>query len=757
MNSARIKTRAKARRAYWLGGGGVNEPTPGTPKYKKEDAESIREEDKQMVGEPMETGSEGLHPGDLEVKKKVLRAQELEARKLRRRAYFLGGGGVNEPTPGKTKYPKEDAESIRDEDKHMTGTKEMGIDGMAPGDKEIKEKVLRAKLKAKFTKTAGKKDSKWDFFADDQLILSASGDEIYGDELNENWDYLSSAQYGKDVMAHIRNEGLDKVAYLLKGADAAAPAMPEMPAMPPMPAPEAAPAAPAPATGPAPAGTEAAPTPEAPKADDVSEKVNAALSAIEEKISEVRDLMAGKTSGLAEVEVGTEAPMDAVLASVESLLDEAADEMALISEAFESGRGIEKAAKLAAEALADSKAIVAEADAVLAQFKKTATPDLKARAAKRAALLAKFAKFDDEEIAEHFEEETGPGHFEAVEEDFTPELDAEEELGTEKPKIHHEFDAKDKKEDKKDELKALKDEIKELKDKLKDCKCGEEKEEEEEEEEEMCAHDKKMEQCADCKIDGKPLPAGAKLEIKASKRDQLIAKAEAILGKYTLDLGKAENCTEPTFSQAHPKGGTTTELTGTKTPEAKVETIEEAHKIMREVAESGPRNVREAAAELQEKVVEGKIKVADLDQLVSEGKADAEAVAYFKKYFAQASGAGSFGADLSKEFAASKKTASDDNYKIKLRRAYDVGLMAQDKGFISTTKEALDSYVDEIMKFDDAAFESTKRVMAQYGAKVKTAGVLPVVGSESARVDLSASTEPKTVSVAEQLSVLWKK
>jgi len=107
---------------------------------------------------------------------------------------------------------------------------------------------------------------------------------------------------------------------------------------------------------------------------------------------------------------------------------------------------------------------------------------------------------------------------------------------------------------------------------------------------------------------GKP----AQAPVVASKREQLIAKAEEILGKYQLTLDKAENTTEPTFFKAHPKGGTVTELTGTKTPEAKVETIEEVHEVMRDVAESGPRNVRDAAMDLQEKVVEGKVKVEDI-------------------------------------------------------------------------------------------------------------------------------------------------
>jgi hypothetical protein len=735
MNSARIKARAKARRAYWLGGEGLADPK-NLP-YPKEDAEKIRDtEDKQMVGEPLETGSKDLHPGDKEKLTEVgrdglnLSKAALEERKLRRRAYFLGGGGVNEPQT----YPKEDAEKVRNtEDKQMAEVTDIKPDGMMGDDASVKEKLLRAKLKAKFTKSANKANAKWDFYANDKLILTASGREIYEDDktIDENWDYLSSAEYGKDVMAEIRSAGLEKVAKLLKGAAG------EMPALP---APEAAPA-PTPEATPAP---EAAPEPEAPK-DDMNEKVNAALSAMEEKISEVRDLLgSGKESGLAELDVGAEAPMDKVLASVESLLDDAADELALISEAFDAKMDAAakvKAVKLAGQALEDSQAILSEANQTIERAKKgvTAKVDVKARAEKRAALLAKAM-----------------GEMTETPAVVQPSVD---------------MSAKDKDKDE-DEVAKLKEEIKSLKEELKECKKEEkdgDKEVEEEKEDDaetpMCAHDMPKEQCADCgmmaatqeanTVEVKP---GDKVEVKSAKRTraELVAQAEAILGKYELKLDKATGVTEPTFSQAHPSGGTTTELTGTKTPEAKVETIEEVHKVMRDVAESGPRNVREAAAELNEKIVEGKIKREDVDKLVAEGKVDAECAAYFKKYWAQADGAGSFGADLSKEFSTAKKASVEENIKIKYKRAYDVGLQAQEKGIILSTREALNSYVEEIMKFDDPSFESTRRVVASYG-KPKKSGALPVVTASADSSDMNSSTAEQPVSQIDQLSVLWRK
>ena len=746
MNSARIKARAKARRAYWLGGGGLNDPE-NLP-YPKEDAEKIRDkEDKQMVGEPLETGSEGLHPGDKEKLTEVnrdglnLSKAELEERSMRRRAYFQGGGGVNEPTPGAVKYPKEDEDSIRaKEDKQMAEVRDMGgTDGMVPGDKEVKEKLLRAKLKAKFTKAASKADSKWEVYADDKLILSATGKDIYEENdkgkegLDHNWDYLSSAEYGKDVMAAIRSQGLDKVAYLLKGAEgevpAPAPAAPEAGGPVSIPAPDATPA-------PAPEAK-----PEEPKKDDMSEKVNAALSAMEEKISEIRDLLGGgkgKESGLAELDVSTEAPMDKVLASVEGLLDDAADELALISEAFDGkldAAAKVKAVRLAGQALEDSQAIIAEANQAIESAKKccgsvsAVDGTIKARANKRAALLAK----------------------------------AMEEMAAEAPVV--DMSAKDKDGDK-DEVAKLKEEIKALKEELKECKKDEEDVVEVEEEKEddgkdgQCAHGPET-TCDYCMpavdmANTVEVKAGDTVKVVSTKktREEIIAQAEAILGKYQLTLDKAETVTEPTFTQAHPKGGTTTELTGTKTPGAKVETIAEQHEVIQEIALSGPRNVREAAAELNEKIVEGKIKVEDLDRLVAEGKADAECVAYFKKFWAQAPGTGSFGSDLSKDFDGAKKKASVDEIKAKYRRAYDVGLVAQEKGFITPTREALNSYVDEIMKFDDAAFESNRRVMAGY--KPRQQGGLPVITASAANTDIGASANEQPASMPDQLSVLWR-
>lgn len=769
MNSARLRARAKARRAYWLGGGGVNEPTPGKPKYEKEEADKIRDtEDKQMTG-TVEMGSDGLYPGDEEKKKEWnrdglnLSKAELEDRAMKRRAYWLGGGGLNEPTPGKPKYEKDPmAEKVRNtEDKQMTGTYDMGgTDGAVPGDMETKKKLLRARLSAKFTKVADEKGnlrkdaSRWDIFAGDKLVLSATGSEVFEDEVEDNWGYFSSREYGKDVISHIRSEGFERVAYLLKGAadpvdplaelgaedPTAAPAAPEAPV-----APEA-PAAPA----------EKAVDVKKPK-EETQGKVDAALNAMEEKIAEIRDLVSGMEEELVDIDVNVEsdkggaaepapeaAPMEGLasrqdLLKVEALMNESADELALISEALTKNAD-EKLVKAAMQAWEDSQAIISEAEMLL---------------------KAKKEKKEDKK-----EEE-------------------KEEKAEKKEKKKDKKEDKEEKEDKKEEKEDKEEKKAEalLKDALRiraenraallakaeaeACpECGQEKE--------SCACDMAEDldpeelglaaaddDCVGCADDEVFESEASVKEARRKAREELIAQAaDKILGKYELDLGPAENATEKTYFEAHPGGkGTVTDLTHTKTPEAKVETISEVHEVMRDVAESGPRNVREAAMHIQEEIVKGAFTAKDLDILVAEGKVDAEAAAYWKKYWAQGPEAGSFGADLSKEFATKKKEAEDKGYKIKLRRAYDLGLQAQEKGMIEPTRNALDTYVDNVMQFDDAAFESTKRIVAGMKAS-KKGGSLPRVGADAAvkAMEVTASAEPTLEkSLTDQLSGLgWK-
>lgn len=816
MNSARLRRRAQKRRAYWQGGGGVN--APENLPYDKEDYKEVRdEEDKQMVGDPLETGSEGLHPGDKEVKERVQRASELEERRMKRRAYMQGGGGVNHPDV--LPYPKEDAESIRhNEDKQMVEPDDMGgTDGLFPGDKDLKERIQRAKLTARFTKVADdqgnviKDASTWQVLdkSNGEVLLSATAGEIFGDSLEEsidgddqfntNWDYLSSKEYGKDLLAHIRSEGLEKVAYLLKGAQE-----PGMDMAPPAPEAPAAPAEPA-----MPAEPEAPSVKVKEEKGEMQSKVDAALNDMEEKIAEIRELVAGSDDGeLVDIDVNISdegkggaapeaapAPMDNLLASkkkvleVEGLLNEAADELALISEALEKGKPEKALFSAASEALQDSKVVVAEADLILEAAKKKKDEDeaedkaedkkdekkkkaeelleeaLKVRAQNREALLESLAygmEDDGEDMGEDMDMDLDSGEVGKMKEDLEAISDM---LKADDEEEEEEDDEEEDKKDKKD------------KDKKKDKDENDEEDEEDEEEDDSMdmmvgyvdeqgayhAHDMAEDHNDDCgmAMDVDEEDHGADMNALASrkaKRQEALSKIADVLGNYQLDLGEAKGATEPTYFQAHPDGGTTTELSHTKTDGARVESLQEVHDKMLDVAKSGPRNVREAAATLNELVVEGKLKPEQIEGLVAAGKVDPAAAEYYKKYFGMAPDyKGNYGDELTKEFGEKKKEANLDVEKVKMRRAFDIALEAQKKGVIASTKVAFDKYVDDLMKLDDSGFESMKRVIA--GVKAPSTGALPRVGSDPAQepITATASVENSGPSLTEQLSILgWK-
>jgi len=249
---------ANQKNAYFQGGGDVNEPTPGQAKYPKEDSDSIRDnQDKQMNGEspfPDVGKTDGLYGNDEAKKKELLRiAQESEKRSLRRQAamekardlikqrreaYFGGGGGPNEPTPGKPKYPAEDYTKVRDkEDKQMVGESPFpGVgktDGLYGDDEKTKKLLLRAKLKARFVKASNEDgsdnlgDSQWQVYAksDDgksRLVLSASVNELAGpDRASRLYSGIATQEYGLKMIDVIRSEGLDTARKLFKGAQAA--------------------------------------------------------------------------------------------------------------------------------------------------------------------------------------------------------------------------------------------------------------------------------------------------------------------------------------------------------------------------------------------------------------------------------------------------------------------------------------------------------------------------------------------------------
>ena len=384
MNESRLKKRAELRRriAYMQGGSEGAEPNT----YKSE--QYSWDHDKQMHQDANLGGDSGMVPGDSEVKEKLSRA-ELKERRLKRMAYMQGGAEGREPNT----YKSEQYSWDHDKQMHQTGN--MGGDsGMFPGDSETKEKVSRAAYNGPALSTrflvkrsgAGSVDranSVFQVFAGDKKVIQAKASEIFGPELNDNWDWLRSREYGKEVCSQIREAGLATVSSLLKSAqdleleapeaDAPAEAPPmDMPEAPPMDMPEA------PPMDDAPLGDEEA------EEEDPAAAIDGRLSDMERMIDEVRDLVdelqdqrmadvdvnvfTGKDKGEEQVESEMTALSNQVLNNLKvafAKLDSSADELAMVGETYDNISKLSSAQakefrKLAGEAVRDADQISGE-------------------------------------------------------------------------------------------------------------------------------------------------------------------------------------------------------------------------------------------------------------------------------------------------------------------------------------------------------------------------------------------------------------
>jgi len=111
----------------------------------------------------------------------------------------------------------------------------MGPPGGGKGDMQLKEMLQRARLRTRFVEAKDKKQSTFTIFAGVTPILTATADEIFGDELfkpaeedseQTNYDCLATKEYGEEVIKAVRNQGFKKVAYMLKGAQLELPELP---------------------------------------------------------------------------------------------------------------------------------------------------------------------------------------------------------------------------------------------------------------------------------------------------------------------------------------------------------------------------------------------------------------------------------------------------------------------------------------------------------------------------------------------------
>jgi len=749
------------KKGYFQGagseGGGVNMPTPGQTKYPAEPQNNALRErgDKHMEGQ-MDTGPvDGMHPGPESVgmsemeRKKMLARAEADERAARRKlaveqakvAYFQSGDSKNDPTPGKAQYPKEDADSIRDKmDRQMNGQAPFPgvgkVDGLHPSPEsaaqkdELKRKEMlgRASLTAKFVKAAtptGAQDranSVWQVFSNNKLVLTASVKDLSGGRVDTLYDVIATKAFGTKMLQKVKSVGLEKAASLYKAAQE----MPAMPAMPEMPA--AAPAAlAAPAEAPAPAP---APAPSAaPETDDADEankggsgnpketiltlvdKATNLLSDVKEEISnlkdeqvdmgpEMDDALPKATASLFKMRRELNAQLYTELRKCGRDLSDSIEELKLISSLYDQN-GVtdtnrEYVEAISEDAVNEANKIMAEAAELGSAYNKYSlgTDSMLKRAAIEKVLVTEAQDMNMSNM------DMGDDSPSASADEFN-DKEILAELGL-LPEDHEEEDH-----------------------------------EEEDHEEEAHGHEMHGDEmhgdsnpAIDVTMDEKDLAkmqtAGVKLQSKASFDLTTKKGRSAYRAKLAGDMKYS-----PMLDQAHKGGGTTPKFDMKPQGDlALVETLEENQERMLEVA-TAPAKVRKEAADILALVKSGKLKAEEVDGLVAHG-VDADAVKYFKKMWADAEGGSEFASELVKEHVKAAVAEEMSVYRTKIARAYELAYDMVERGICARDREVVTAQVNEIMQYNDEAFDSLKRVVARHVptqfTKEASLSRLPVVG-----------------------------
>lgn len=737
------------KKAYFQGGGGVNEPTPGSRKYEVDPLnDKLRSEDHHMKGaKPFpEGGSDGLLGGseELALKKHLKRASEelqmkreaaVEAAReaLKKQGYFQGGGGDNEPTPGKKKYPVDPMnDKLRSEDHHMKGQKpfpEVGDVTKLYGDDLAKKKKLSraGKLNGQLIKAAELGDYTWKITDSDGNVLLkekvsslAKGDELL-------FTSVASESYGRGLMTRIQKQAMAKFAQ-----DAGAPAMPaEMP-MPAseMPMPEAAPmAAPEAATG----TGDIKPT-AVQLATQIRDLSSDLLEIQKETAGEAETLDAVNPKTASALQLSRKASNEAmgdVIAEMISDLGDRKDELVQITGMIDSGKVNGSNSDLfqaVAEASFDeSKKAIAQGKAIIGTFLKYA---------RGVSSMVKQAQLENELAASELEDSGSD-----FEDDGKSLTDILNEVDSEMDQVDSDLDSDSDVLDTKEEDMGSSEEM------MSDDEDVEEmdsSDEEESDEEEMDSDDLGLDLDSDLGSVDEDSELGSDL-------DSLFADMVEV---KTPD---GKTVTAPTGSEVKTVTASRTELRAkiaAKAMQLSGVAAEMADSVeIGGIDASGDMAVSENIADQQEKtmsVVLGKVKVrkeADrIHQLVSQGELDSndldslvalgvdpEAVKYYKEFYGQADGEGKeFAAALTKENMKAQAAEEVEAFKVKIARAYQLVNEMVSKDLIASDAESVSNKVDEIVQYNDVAFDSIKRVIASAPARKVTSlpisGILPQNG-----------------------------
>lgn len=705
------------KEGYFQGAGGVNEPTPHQVKYPKDptNEKDRNSEDKHMLGTESMGPVDGMHPGDKEKKELVQRAQ-VEDRAVRRtaalqrakenlmkskEAYFQGGGEGNEPTPGKVRYTKDPLnEKDRKEDKHMNGAKPFPgvgpVDGLYPEDLKKKELLNRASLKARFVRVASEDGSQdlgesgWEVSRDGEVLFTATVDEITGGNVDGLYEVVASKEFATKLLEKVYKVGAEKAASLYKSSQAVT-GMGALPAAPAdaggaAPVPPMADMGSMPDMGGAPANDNGMPQ------DAEGDPKEIALKLAEEMRDRASDLLeavrvlTGEQTEMGELEDLTQKAASVELQPLVKMkktlnaslitgmkkaiaeLNEHQEELNLISDILNEGTvSNDYTNTVVEEAFVDAKSAIADVHNLMGAFVKYARGS--EQLAKQAQMLEANTVEDVAMAADSmFGDDMGlaadigePSENDVV--DMSMDNDEDGDMGGEDADMNE-----------------------------------------------------VMMDVDPASLQGKKVEIKAELDLSTKEaRAELRAKLAAQAVSFN-----------PILNDAHKLSDGQTQLDIKPSDDlGYVETIEEKHKAMLDVAEA-PVKVRKEAARLNELIAEGKVAVSELDTLVSQGL-DSEVVKYWKSFWGQAGKEGSeFATELLKEHAKAQIEEEVNTFKVKIARAYELTNEMVRRGLVADERSAITAHVDDMMSWNDEGFEAMKRVVNKH--PLRKAASFPQVG-----------------------------
>lgn len=685
MEKANLKRRAEERRkiAYFQGGDNVKDKNWKEPAgYKSDKMSETARNQERFLQQTKDMNK--LTKEDMAKKEKLSRA-EMEEVRNKRLAYLQGGDNVKDKSWREPAGYKSDkmSETARNQERFLQQTKDMNK--LTKEDMAKKEKLSRASEAAMLKKQAytgpalrtkfivkknangsiNKAASVFEVYSGDKKIIASTAGNIFGRELGENWDWITSREYGQEVCSAIRESGVSYVSGLLKAAQAA-------PA--PVPAPEVAPApvAEAPMEEAMPEmpdmsdleGDDAEGDDQDSGDSDPASQVDEELVAIEGAAANIRDLVGELGEGSKEVDVNVftdgekSESADKLSLSRQVIknlkvayrkLNASADELAMIAETYEnihrlSRSDARKFEKLATSARMDSVKNIGEAEAL-------------AKVAKSLIVKNKYKK-----ASEKMEDDVY---------DLASDMETLEDFAADK-----EVDMK------------------------------------------------KEDEASDLVVQA--------MDLRRSRRQDLLKKAEsAMLGKTSR---ASEDMKEDDAKDKGPK----------KDMKAKMEEMRNKKEDSKDKKEDKADDKSDDLDDMSAKHMSGWTEGARAQKNMPSGMDVGPKIQDYIKTEASA---------LNKKMMEKKAEEAREAEKIRIRRAYDLGMDMQRKGLLELSKTALDKQVDEILGFDDKAFEAFKRAVANSKPIKKTASDLG--GINVGVNEEAAQSAPISRDIAAGLKNLW--